>query len=285
MNEILKPRIYPRLFNVGVLVWRGALLFFPFALFAYVGIIVFAWWLGESVSGLEGHFLWGSGEFLCDLAGRSLWAVMLICAEISFIVPFVLAPYTQKEKFALLLILFNYYWLWLTGFSPKKRKECFNAWREAPTRVTFGWMDGLCMFFSALAIGVIAWFTPPDLFIDDLNDFAYPMTWLTVGFVQFPFLCFIGFRSGETLQAACEQRIYPFVLLHGVFNSLLTQCVMLGFGLTAVHSVPEFLGLVVLVLLYGIYFVLGSATSLALFMTLAGIVKLASMIVRRFSGH
>ncbi|MGN1273490.1 MAG: hypothetical protein ACI4UF_02770, partial [Thermoguttaceae bacterium] len=90
MNEILKTRIFPGLFNVGVLVWRGALLFFPFALFAYVGIIVFAWWLGESVSGLEGHFLWGSGEFLCDLAGRSLWAVMLICAGIAFVVPFVL---------------------------------------------------------------------------------------------------------------------------------------------------------------------------------------------------
>ena len=109
------------------------------------------------------------------------------------------------------------------------------------------------------------------------------MVWLTVGFVQFPFLCFIGFRSGETLQAACEQRIYPFVLLHGVFNSLLTQCVMLVFGLSAAHSVLQFLGLVVLVLLYGIYFLPGSATSMVLFMILAGIVKLASMIVRKFS--
>lgn len=262
VKETLENHKLMKFLSLGVLAWAGALFFFPVAIFVYVGLVFLGF--NGAIEGLAGHFF---------VVGTLLSAVVI------FNVPFVLVPYTQKGNHLFCLLFFHFGWLYLTALSREKRKKCLAAWRKAPQYLLFDWADGLCMLFSALAIGLIVWFFPP-VFSTPARNFEFPFVWLAaICYIQFPFLYRKAhLMPGETLQDACEQRIYPFLLLHGMFNTMLLLVVLLGYNQSTARTFPNFIGFVGLAVLYEIYFVISSTTSIVLWMCLLGAVKLASLL-------
>lgn len=250
--------MFRTLYAITLMIWKNALKFFPVFFLLYLGLF-FVGFFGLVPEGIEGHF--------------TLIAI-LICSVAIFDIPFLLIPYTQKENDFLRLLLLQFIWLSVTAFSLPKRKQCANDMQNSTEFMKFYWTDGLCMLLSFTAITIVFIFFTPDISQLPKQE-PFPFVWLLISYIQLPFLlCILGKCFPGKFFFIYKQKILPFLLLHGTVNTLITQLLLLIFWLPAVQSCIEFIEVVGLVLLYGIYFIFASSAVIVPFMVMLGGLKI-----------